>query len=63
MILEMGFRIPSEIVYLLKTENKIICKFFFSFYRKTFYSESTIVLYDPVSMQFLFLFGFLSFIN
>ena len=37
----------------------MICNFL-AFYKKTFYSESTIVLYDPVSMQFLFLFGFLS---
>ena len=35
----------SEIVYLLQTENKMIC-IFFAFYKKTFYSESMIVLYD-----------------
>ena len=39
----------------------MIFKFFFAFYKKTFYTESMIVLYDIVSMQFLFLFGFLSF--
>ena len=49
-------------VSLLKTENKMICKFL-AFYKKTFYSESMIVLYDPVSMQTWFLFGFLSFLS
>ena len=40
----------------------MICKFL-AFYKKTFYSESMIVLYDPVSMQFLFLFDFLSILS
>ena len=40
----------------------MICRFL-AFYRKTFYSDSMIVLYDPVSMQFLFLFSFLSFLS
>ena len=33
------FSIASEIVYLLKTQNKMIYNFF-AFYRKTFYSVS-----------------------
>ena len=40
--------------------NEAICKFL-AFYRKTFYSDSIIVLYDPVSTQFLF--GFLSYLS
>ena len=36
----------------------MIYNFFFAFNKKTFYSESMIVLYDPISMQLLFLFGF-----
>ena len=40
----------------------MICNCYFAFCKKTFYSESIIVLYKPVSMQFLFLFGFPSFL-
>ena len=47
------FSIASEIVYFLQTENKMSCKFS-AFYKKTFYSDSMIVLYDPVSMRFCF---------